>query len=84
MRGQQTDDTSLSAAELLALELIVEGRTDQEIADAVGIERDAVPTFVEKIAVKMEALSPLEAGVKALREGLIGPGTDSFLRRSRT
>lgn len=84
MNDDSGQATTLTARELLALELIVEGRSNEIIAKAVGLELDSVRAFIEQIAVKMEAPSPSEAAVRALRQGLIGPGTEPFLRRSQT
>jgi PAS domain S-box-containing protein len=62
----------LSFREFTVLHLVAAGRSDRAIATELGISHLTVHKHVAKILSKMEASSRTEAGVRALREGLLG------------
>ena len=61
----------LSFRELTVLHLVVNGRSDKEIAVTLGIRPLTVSKHVANVLKKMRAASRTEAGVRAWREGLI-------------
>ena len=61
----------LTARQLHVLELVVMGLSDKEIAFELGITRLTVQKHVSSILKRMRAGSRTEAGVRAVREGLI-------------
>lgn len=61
----------LTFRELTVLHLVAEGKTDKQIATALSISRLTVQTHLTHILSKMRANSRPEAGVRALREGLL-------------
>ena len=62
----------LTFRELTVLHLVAEGKSDKEIAIELGISQLTVSKHVANILAKMNAESRTEAGVRAVREGLIG------------
>jgi PAS domain S-box-containing protein len=62
----------LSFREVAVLQLVVEGRSDKEVASILGITRMTASKHVARILRKLKASSRTEAGVRAVREGLIG------------
>jgi DNA-binding CsgD family transcriptional regulator/PAS domain-containing protein len=62
----------LTYRELAILHLVAEGQADKQIAEALGISTYTVNKHVGNILGKMYASSRTEAGVRALREGLVG------------
>lgn len=62
---------ALTFRELTVLHLVAGGRSDKEIAVILGIRRQTVSKHVANLLNKMRASSRTEAGVRALREGLI-------------
>ncbi|HET9477363.1 MAG TPA: PAS domain S-box protein [Dehalococcoidia bacterium] len=62
---------NLSWRELTVLDLVTGGRSDKEIAVVLGIRPQTVSKHVANVLKKMSASSRTEAGVRALREGLI-------------
>jgi PAS domain S-box-containing protein len=62
----------LTARELAILTKVAEGQPDKQIAERLGISTYTVNKHVGNILSKMDASSRTEAGVRALREGLLG------------
>jgi DNA-binding NarL/FixJ family response regulator len=62
----------LTYRELAVLHLVAEGSADKQIAEALGISIYTANKHVGNILGKMNAASRTEAGVRALREGLLG------------
>ena len=65
------DPYGLTFRELTVLHLVAAGKTDREIAGGLGISHLTVHKHVGNILGKMHASSRTEAGVRALREGLL-------------
>jgi DNA-binding CsgD family transcriptional regulator len=68
-----SDDTTpfgLSSRETEVLRLVVSGKTDQEIADALYVSRRTVTTHVSSILNKLGVTSRTEAAALAVRHGL--------------
>ena len=63
---------ALTYREIAVLHLVVEGMADKQIADALGISIYTVNKHVGNILGKMNAASRTEAGVRAVKEGLLG------------
>ena len=61
----------LTARERKILELIVQGRTDKEIAAQLGIKLKTVGNHISNILEKLEMTSRTEAAMWAVREGFI-------------
>jgi PAS domain S-box-containing protein len=62
----------LTYRELAVLHLVADGSADKQIAEALGISIYTANKHVGNILGKMNAASRTEAGVRALREGLLG------------
>lgn len=62
---------ALTYRELAVLSLIVEGMADKQIADELGISIYTVNKHVGNVLGKMNAASRTEAGVRAVKEGLL-------------
>ena len=65
-----TSSYGLSRREMSVLRLIVEGMTDERIAEELLIPLDAVKTSVASLLHKMGSGSRTEAAVRAMKEGL--------------
>ena len=61
----------LTNRELRVLDLVVTGSTDKEIAATLGIRPLTASKHVSNILGKMDSRSRTEAGMRALREGLL-------------
>jgi len=61
----------LSFRELTVLNLVAEGKSDKEIAALLGISLGTASKHTGNILSKMGASSRTEAGVRAVREGLL-------------
>jgi DNA-binding NarL/FixJ family response regulator len=61
----------LTFREFTVLYLVAAGRTDKGIADELGISVLTASKHVANILGKMEAASRTDAGVRAVREGLL-------------
>lgn len=61
----------LSFREMTVLHLVAAGNTDAEIARLLGISLRTAQAHLAKILSKMKASTRTEAGVRAVREGLI-------------
>jgi PAS domain S-box-containing protein len=68
----RTNSYHLTYRELAVLHLVAEGAADKQIAEALGISIYTVNKHVGNILGKMNAASRTEAGVRAIREGLLG------------
>lgn len=64
----------LTARELDVLRLMADGRSNQAIADNLGLARDTVRNHVANILTKLDAHSKLEAVANAARRGLLTVG----------
>lgn len=62
---------TLSERELQVLNLIVDGLSNQQIAQKLYITQDTVKTHIKRILEKLSASDRTQAAVKALRQGLI-------------
>ncbi len=68
---QETGSTALTRREMDVLRLVVEGKTNQEIALALGISDKTVEKHLEGVFAKLGVASRVEAAVHAVREGLV-------------
>jgi PAS domain S-box-containing protein len=68
---RQNNPYSLTVRELTVLHLIVAGRSDKQVASGLSISPLTVHKHVANILAKMNASSRTEAGVRALRDGLL-------------
>jgi DNA-binding NarL/FixJ family response regulator len=55
------------------LQLVVEGKTNQEIGLALGISEKTVEKHLEAVYAKLGVASRVEAAVHAVRAGLVPP-----------
>jgi DNA-binding NarL/FixJ family response regulator len=62
----------LTERETVILSLVAEGHADKQIAETLRISTYTVNKHVGNILGKMNAASRTEAGVRALREHLVG------------
>ena len=62
---------NLTYRELAILHLIADGQSDKQIADSLGVSIYTVNKHVGNILGKMMAASRTEAGVRAIREGIV-------------
>jgi NarL family two-component system response regulator LiaR len=70
--GKQPSNTSqLSQRELDVLRLVVEGLSNQEIADRLILSVETVKTHMRHIMEKLAVSDRTQAAVKAMREGLV-------------
>jgi DNA-binding NarL/FixJ family response regulator len=69
--GSGTKHPSLSAREREILRLLSNGRSNKEIAEALGISPDTVRTYVRRAMAKLEADTRTQAVAIAIRSGLI-------------
>jgi PAS domain S-box-containing protein len=65
------DPYGLTYREMAVLHLVAQGYADKQIAEALGISFYTVNKHVGNIRGKMNAASRTEAGVRAIREGLL-------------
>jgi len=68
---QQGNPYGLTFRELTVLHLVAAGKTDKQVALELGISPLTVHKHLTNIFGKMNAASRTEAGVRALREGLL-------------
>jgi PAS domain S-box-containing protein len=68
----RTNPYSLTYRELAILHLVADGAADKQIAESLGISTYTVNKHVGNILGKMNASSRTEAGVRAIRERLLG------------
>jgi len=67
----RTNTYGLTYRELTILHLVAEGSADKQIAESLGISTYTVNKHVANILGKMNAVSRTEAGVRAIREGML-------------
>jgi PAS domain S-box-containing protein len=67
----RTNPYGLTYRELTILHLVADGSADKQIAEALGISTYTVNKHVANILGKMNAVSRTEAGVRAIREGML-------------
>jgi len=60
----------LTRRERMVLELLVEGKTNKEIGDALSITEETAKKHVQNIIAKLGAVDRTQAAVKAIRAGL--------------
>ncbi len=70
-RTREVNGYRLTFRELTVLHLVAAGQSDKEIATVLGISPLTVHKHLANILDKMGAASRTEAGVRALREGLL-------------
>ncbi|MEA4906299.1 MAG: response regulator transcription factor [Chloroflexi bacterium] len=71
VRGDENDGSKLTSREFDVLRLVVEGRTNQNIAANLGISEKTVEKYMDAIFTKLGVASRVEAAVYAVREGLV-------------
>ena len=64
---------ALTGRELQVLRLVAEGRRNTEVAEALCISHRTVERHLENITAKMGVAGRVEAVVRAVQEGLVGP-----------
>ena len=69
--GQQQKNEPLSEREKEMLRLLSTGKSNKEIAEALGLSIRTVKTHMSNIFTKMNVTSRNEALVKAMKSGLI-------------
>lgn len=69
--GRSDDGHRLSPRERDVLRLLVQGQTDQEIADTLFLSRRTVTTHASHLFAKLGVTNRVEATALALREGLV-------------
>ena len=69
--AERGDRYGLTFRELTVLSLVARGKSDKEVATLIGLRPRTVSKHVENIRVKMSASSRTEAGVRAVREGIV-------------
>lgn len=62
---------TLTARELDVLQILVQGRTDKEIAAALRIRPRTVSNYVSAILLKLDSASRTEAATVAIARGLV-------------
>ncbi len=69
--GTPADTTGLTPREQDVLRLLVEGRSDRDIAQALGISYRTVTSYVRNILAKFDATSRTAVAAEAVRRGLV-------------
>jgi DNA-binding NarL/FixJ family response regulator len=70
-REPAREASSLTGRELEVLELLADGRSNQAIADDLGVSLNTVRNHVQNLLTKLHAHSRLEAVAAGVRQGLI-------------
>ncbi len=70
VRGDEREGLKLTAREMEVLKHVVGGKTNQNIAAALGISEKTIEKYMEAIFAKLGVASRVEAAVYAVREGL--------------
>jgi DNA-binding NarL/FixJ family response regulator len=74
-KAQKTDpfelDEPLTPREIDVLQLLVEGLTNQAIAQVLGISTGTVKSYVQTILRKLDVSDRTQAAVRAIRTGLV-------------
>ena len=68
---EERGNYGLSFRELTVLHLVSKGKADKEIAVTLGISSQTVNKHVARILHKMGASSRTEAGVRAIKDGIV-------------
>ena len=68
---EEENSSLLTPREMDVLRLVVDGRTNQAIANELGISEKTVEKYLESIFAKLNVASRVEAAVLAVREGLV-------------
>lgn len=71
VRGDEREGLKLTAREMEVLRHVVMGKTNQNIAAALGISEKTIEKYMEAIFAKLGVASRVEAAVYAVREGLV-------------
>jgi DNA-binding NarL/FixJ family response regulator len=72
---------ALSERERQVLELLVTGRSNKEIADALTLTENTVKTHLANILAKLHLQNRIQAAVYAVRTGLVQPPPNERLAR---
>jgi DNA-binding NarL/FixJ family response regulator len=67
---EETTKGHLTGRETEVLALVVEGKTNQEIGQALGISEKTVEKHLDSIFTKLDVKSRVEAAVQAVKEQL--------------
>lgn len=70
-RPAGTSTSKLSQREVDVLKLVVEGKSNQEIAEALYLSVETVKTHMRRIMEKLAVSDRTQAAVKAMREGIL-------------
>ena len=73
----QAGSTDLTARELKVLNLVVEGKTNNQIGVALGISGKTVEKYLHVIFQKLGVVSRVEAAIMAIEESLVNRDTPS-------
>lgn len=68
---EKTGKVSLSAREIEVLRAVMDGLTNQEIADRLIVSIETVKTHMKRIMEKLAVSDRTQAAVKAMRQGLL-------------
>jgi NarL family two-component system response regulator LiaR len=68
---KKNDKFALSARQTEILELLVEGLSNQQMADRLFVSNETIKTHMRHIMEKLAVADRTQAAVKALREGLL-------------
>ncbi len=71
VRGDEAERSQLTPREIDVLRLVVDGNTNQSIANALGISEKTVEKYMDAIFTKLNVSSRVEAAVLAVRVGLV-------------
>ncbi len=66
----------LTSRETQVLELVVQGKTNKEIATALSIAEDTVKIHLRNILEKLHLQNRIQAAVYAVRQGLVGDNSE--------
>jgi RNA polymerase sigma factor (sigma-70 family) len=72
-----TATDELSAREIEVLELVVDGKTNKEIAEALVITENTVKNHLSNILDKLHLQNRIQLAVYAVRQGLVGSAPDA-------
>jgi DNA-binding NarL/FixJ family response regulator len=71
VRGDEAERSQLTPREVDVLRLVVDGNTNQSIANSLGISEKTVEKYMDAIFTKLNVSSRVEAAVYAVRIGLV-------------
>lgn len=69
--SMSTEEWALSPREIDVLKLVIDGLTNREIGQRLGLSADTIKTHIHHIMQKMSVADRTQVAVKALRLGLI-------------